>query len=290
MAQALASTFPQPTRGILAAVLLGRRRPRNPFARRDWLRVSQRLACGMSKDAVARAEGTAPETVDRLLREPDFQGLVESFKELLAEPPERHRARLVRLARIALENALTDWDVGAALFVLDQDERGNDPAETLADAVLAQARRPAAAIPPGQGAPAPAAAPASPAGPRRYDALGGLTRRGAAGLRAAVLAEHALQRAASATPAAPTVSEATPPGAPRPSGLTTADAARHALALRQAAASPGKGGAASPSPASRLARRLGGGAAGMALLPADSLEPAATRQHLARLPRRPRGP
>ncbi|MEK0082283.1 hypothetical protein, partial [Benzoatithermus flavus] len=148
MVQALASAFPQPTRRLLAAALLGRRRPANPYRRRDWLRISQRLALGMSPEAVARAEGTTPEAVACLLQQRAFRGLVESFEKLIARPAAEQRTRLVRLARLALENALSDWDAGAALFVLAEDARGRDPAESLAEAVLARARRPATAIPP----------------------------------------------------------------------------------------------------------------------------------------------
>jgi hypothetical protein len=284
MSQALASSFPQPTRGLLAATLVGRRRPRNPFARRDWLRVSQRLACGMTPDAVARAEGKAPEAVRRLLEQPGFKGLVESFAELLEGPAEQYRARLVGLARLALENALMDWDAGTAVFVLDQDEKGLDPVETLVDAALAQARRPMPAGAPGPGGPAPHTL-ARRAGPGRYDALDGLARRSTARLRAAMLSEHALQHAGE--PAAPPAPAAEPAPAAPASEAATAAAARHALALRQAAMAAGP--VARPAaPIARLARRLADGAAGGALLSAGTAEP--VRPRLAGLPRRPRGP
>jgi hypothetical protein len=278
MSQALATVFPPPLRRDLAAVLVGRKRPTNPYARRDWLRTSQRLAAGMTPEAVALAEGTEPQAVEALLARPDFQGLVDSFARLIARPAEAQRARLVRLARLALETALSDWDAGTAVFVLDQDARGQDPAETLAEAALAKVRRAATAIPPAR-APEPAPAP-RPAAPGRYDPLDGLVRRSASALQAGLLAEHALHHATGAgepLPPRPRAEEA-PPAEPASPSVTTAEAARRALALRQAAAAPS-------SPAARLARRLRGEAAASTLLP---VEPA--RPRLAGLPCRPRGP
>jgi hypothetical protein len=288
MCQVLASAFPPPIRRQLAAALVGRKRPGNPYRRRDWLRVSQRLASGMSPEAVARAEGTEPEAVAALLGRPDFQGLVDGFTRLIARPAEEQRARLVRLARLALENALMDWDPGAALFVLDQDAKGQDPAEALADAVQTRARRPATTVPP-EGAAARPAAPVRPTRPSRYDALDGLVRRGTAKLRAGLLAEHALHHAADAgepSPPRPKTGPTAPPAAePAPPPGTTAEAARQALALRAAAE---RERPAPRSPAAGLARRLGNGAAGMALLSAGAADPA--RPRVAGLPHRPRGP
>jgi hypothetical protein len=159
------------------------------------------------------------------------------------------------------------------VFVLDQDARGQDPAETLADAALAKVRRAATAIPPAR---VPEPAPARrPAAPGRYDPLDALVRRSTSALQAGLLAEHALHHTTGAGEPLPPREAA--PAEPAPP-VTTAEAAQRALALRQAAAGQ-------PSPAARLARRLGDGTAGAALCPAEPARP-----RLAGLPRRPRGP
>jgi hypothetical protein len=107
--------------------------------------------------------------------------------------------------------------------------------------------------------------------------LDGLVRRSTSALQAGLLAEHALHDVTAASeplPPKPRVAESVPPP------ITTAEAARRALALRQAAENVGR-----PSPAARLARRLCGEAAASTLLPAEP-----SRPRLAGLPRRPRGP
>jgi hypothetical protein len=202
---------------LLAALLAGRRLRGNPYARRQWIRTAQRLAAGLPEAALARAERTDEAAIDGLLASECFAELVGSYRELIDEPAAAHTARLVDLARMALEQALVlDLDPGAALFELEEAEHGRDPAETLAKGVLARARRrsgppPSVPIPPG-----PAAHP--------------LDRRvcGAArNLRDATLAEHALHRSAERA-------------------ATTAEAARKALALRRG--TPAAGPARRPAP------------------------------------------
>jgi hypothetical protein len=136
-----ADPLPRDTMNLLAAATAGRRR-RNPYARRDWIRASQRLASGLTPKQVARTEGTDEGAIEGLLAQDGFRELVAAHEEFLAEPPEAAMARLVRLARLALENALSaDWDVGAALFVLREHKRGRDAAETVANGVVAASRR-----------------------------------------------------------------------------------------------------------------------------------------------------
>lgn len=188
MSHALASLFAEPTRTFLAASLIGRRRPRASLARRDWLRVSQRLASGLTPREVARAEAKDEAAIQELLEDASFRELLEGERALLALPVEEQRARLVRLARTALENALCDDHAGAALFVLSEEARGRDPAETLARGVLARSQR--------QTRPPAASPPPHPPAPRLYDPLGALTRRGAAELRRVVVEEHAARHAA----------------------------------------------------------------------------------------------
>src|SRR5262245_51703292 len=83
MTLAFASGFSPATRLLMPAVLAGgctvaRRTP----ARRQWLRVADRLAAGLSPAAAALAEGergTAP--VEELLAQADFRELVEATRE-----------------------------------------------------------------------------------------------------------------------------------------------------------------------------------------------------------------
>ena len=136
-------------------------------------------------------------------------------------------AQLVKLARLALENALCDHDVGAALFVLREDKLHRDAAQTLAKNVLATSRRKhGTAAPPPPPSPAP-----TPPETRPYEPGPRLLARGAARLRRAVIEEHAIHKAAS-----------TESGA-----AATVAAARKALAAKATAAI---------SPASHLARQL----------------------------------
>ena len=137
MPLAFAASLDPTTQALMAGVLVGRRRPRNPYAKRDWLRVSQRLASGLTPAEVARAEGAEESAVTALLAQRGFKELVASYEAQLAEPPEAHTARLVKLARLALENVLSDWDVGAALFVLEE----NAAARPGADAGPGRRRR-----------------------------------------------------------------------------------------------------------------------------------------------------
>ena len=215
--------LPRDTMNLLAAVTSGRR-ARNPHARRDWMRVSQRLACGLTPRQVATAERTDEAAIDALLAQAGFRALVASYEDFLALPPADAMAQLVKLARLALENALSDNDVGAALFVLREDKLHRDAAETLAKGVLATSRRkPRTAAPP---SPAP-----TPPETRPYEPGPRLLARGAARLRRAVIEEHAIHKAAGAE-----------------SGVAaTVAAARKALAAK---------GTAPISPAQRLARQL----------------------------------
>src|SRR5262245_58973719 len=117
----LALGFAPDTQTLLPA-LLAHRRPRPRALRRDWLRVADRLAAGLSPDAAARPEGADGAVVMGLLGRADFRCLVAAAEDRLAEPPAANRKRLVGLARQALERALVwDDDPRAALFVLEED-------------------------------------------------------------------------------------------------------------------------------------------------------------------------
>jgi hypothetical protein len=118
-----------------------------------------------------------------------------------------------------------DGDPRVALFVLEEDARGRDPAETLADGVQ-KARRRAIAT-----APVPAEAPLAPEPPAQplpgaaagYDPLQAMVHRSAARLREMVRIEAAVRLAAEHGTA---TSEAAP--------AATAAAAHAALAHRRA--------------------------------------------------------
>lgn len=277
MVPALALPFPEPTRALLAACLVGRPRRRNPFARRDRLRISQRLAVGMTPKEVARAEATDEAAIEGLLAQEDFRELVEADRALLALPVEEQRARLVKLARFALRNALADDHAGAALFVLREEARSRDPAETLAHSVLARSRRLALST-----AQAPAAPRRPPAPARRYDPLDALARRGAASLRRAVVEEHAVQHAAATAVARDEAQDRpTAPEAPRHGGAAaTRASAEKALALRAGAADR----SVLPDP--------DGAASKLVAAVASDAAPASPRRRLraAALPGRPRAP
>jgi hypothetical protein len=215
----------EPKDPFLRAAAVGVRcRGGNPFQRRAWLRVAYRLAGGMSVRQVARSERTEEAAIEALLAQDDFRELLESQRALEALPEEEQTERLVRLARIAIENALSDFDLGAAYFVLRAHGQGRDPARTLVRGLQARARKAVAPLPP-PAAPRPPSAP----GPCRWrDPLDALVHRQAAALRRAVVEEQAVCHAAVAAEAA---AEAVPMGA-----AATREAARRALALKSAAA------------------------------------------------------
>ena len=191
----------------------------------------------MTPKQVARTKGTDEAAVESLLAQDGFRELVAAHEEFLAEPPEAAMARLVRLARLALENALSvDWDVGAALFVLREHKRGRDTAETIAKGVVAASRRASrgTTFPP---LPAqPAATP--PTCERPYEPDRRLIERGAARVRQTVVEEHAIRHAAAKGAMAE-------PVAPPPGVIATVAAARKALAMKASAARRLAGGTAS---------------------------------------------
>ena len=158
----------------------------NPYCDRTTLRVAQRFAFGLAKPAVARAEGTDEAAIDALLAQDGFAEVIASWHDILDESSPEFMARLEKLCRIALTNALAEWDVGAALFAQRELGQGRDPAQTLARRVRAQAKR----------TPAPPRAPEPPGPPPlpnpAYDPLDALVQRSAAGLRQAVVLEQAI--------------------------------------------------------------------------------------------------
>ena len=242
----------------------------NPYQDRRAIRVSQRLAAGMSVAEVARAEHSDEPAIEGLLARKGFAALVESWRAMAEQPEAEQTARLVKLARIAIENALDDWDMGAAFFVLRENTQGRDPAHTVAKRIVASAKRSAAAAPhPAPTVEPPPAPPATPpAPPRPYDPLDALVRRQTAALRRAVLAEQAVRTVAAAEVAAE-------------GAAATMAAARKALAMKaDAARRP-------VSPIARLTRQL---AAGSAMPIMADLNAGRSAVPIPSQPRRPQAP
>jgi hypothetical protein len=231
-----------PETPFLMAALLRDRRARRPRGR-SWLRIAHRLAAGLPPAAAALPEGANEKLVLRLLRREEFSGFVEAAREELALPAEEQRRQLVVSARQTLERLLAWDDAPTAIFVLDQDCRNLDPAETLVDGILkARART----------RPRDSGRKPNPRPGRPRDPLATLMHQGATRLRREIETESILRHAAIA--AAP------------PPARTTAEAARHALALkkRETPAAPAR---AVPSFTSGLAshRRSGTAAVGSVL-------------------------
>lgn len=249
---------------LRVAAMVGRFGLANGHPRRGWrpparIRLAQRLAAGLTPQQAAAAQGSDAGEVAALLEQPDFAALVASYRSLAEAPEAEQTARLVKLARIAIENALGGLDMAAGFFVLRENARGRDPAVTLARGVrAAAARRTEPTVP------TPTGAVRSPSMPR--DPGLQLINRGAARLRAGLVAEHAARDFATA---------------PEPPRATTQDAARRALALKAAAMRGSTAIAirqASPCDVPDASPSRG----------APAVDPGTTR--VASLPRRPRAP
>jgi hypothetical protein len=79
--------------------------------------------------------------VEALLADPDFASLAEGYRALHAMSEEEQRRILTQLARHLLMEATALGDVRVATYILLQERMGKDPARTLADGVIAAARR-----------------------------------------------------------------------------------------------------------------------------------------------------
>jgi hypothetical protein len=151
------------------------RRPASPrhhplSAPRGQLRAAQRLAGGLRKAAVARAERVQEAEIDALLAQPDFRELLDALAALEALPEEERLRYLERLAWFVLERALADDDWRCAAFILAERRMGRNPARTLAQRAMARQRRAAqpTALPAPETGAAAAAAPASQPGSARH--------------------------------------------------------------------------------------------------------------------------
>lgn len=207
------SPRPRSTRGLLRPWV----RPGNLK-----LRLGRRLAAGLTPAQAARGLDLPEAEVAALVADPDFAALVDECRALDATPEDEARQNLVALARFLLTDAIVEGDLRAVIFVLREEERGRDPARTLADGVLAAHRRAAAPAP----APAPPSAPAAPRRPRpAADPIDRFAWRAATYFRREIRREFAvLHGAAPAEPSssATSVVAAAPPAAvPAPSPSST---------------------------------------------------------------------
>ena len=150
MTLAFARAMSPETPYLMAALIGGRRRPRQRPGAKDWLRIANRLAAGLPARAAALPEGGDEQLVERLLEREEFRAFVGASVDCLAEPAEIQRRRLVLLARQTLERALASDDAPVAVFVLEEEVHDRDPAVTLAEGVMkarTRAARPPAATP-----------------------------------------------------------------------------------------------------------------------------------------------
>jgi hypothetical protein len=199
--------------------MLRARGPRRlPFGLRPReRRVCQRVAAGLTPAQAARAEGVADAEVEGLLARPCFAAVVDAYRALDAMDEATRLARLERIAWIALENALADGDLRAAMFVLRERAQGRNPARTLAERVAAGPRP----------APWPAAAPpeaSAEAGPRprRYDdPCPSALAKGAARATEQAAAEEAARQVALTETAADEDAEEITPALPARRGSAT---------------------------------------------------------------------
>jgi hypothetical protein len=219
---------------LMAVALSGRRRRPLQWGQ-HWLRIADRLAGGVPPAVAALPEGGDAALVGELMALEEFRELLAATEEQRAAPAEEHRRDLVLMARQAIERALSCDDVGAALFVLEEDARGRDPCATLVDSILrcrSRALASAALLAEPEPKPEPEPAPAPPpAAPRAHEPLRRLIHRGTARLRDDVEVEEALHRIGRRAAAA--ARDPVPIGA-----AVTRAAAERAQALRRAAAAP----------------------------------------------------
>jgi hypothetical protein len=171
------------------------------------LHNAEKLSMGLTPKQVARLEGMASTEVESLVVEPDFKALIDGYRALHAMPEDEQRRILTQLARHLLMEATALGDVRVATFVILQERMGKDPARTLADGVIAAARR----------APAPAPAPRTsprPARPLDDPDLRAM-QRVESRLRGELQQEHAAVHAAVAADGAPPVAEEAEPEPPQ---------------------------------------------------------------------------
>src|SRR4051794_27765989 len=111
-------------------------------------RIAHLAAGGHSAAAIAAIEGAEPEQIEGLLGDEPFARLVHAYEVLEARPPEERRAELVRIARFLIDEAIGLGHVRVAFFVVREELRGRDAAETVADKLIAQRAKAAEPPPP----------------------------------------------------------------------------------------------------------------------------------------------
>jgi hypothetical protein len=196
-------------------------RPRSPRERR----VCQRVAAGLTPAQAARAEGVADAEVEALVARPAFAAVVDAYRYLEEMDEAARLARLERIAWLALENALADGDVRAAMFVLRERAQGRNPARILAERVAA-GLRPAPSSPAG---PRPTGTESAPRPPGRYaDHCPSALAKGAARATEQAAAEEAARQVALTEPAADGDADERTPALPARRGLAASHQPRPA--------------------------------------------------------------
>jgi hypothetical protein len=173
--------------------------------RMERIRVSQRLAAGLSPAAVARAERLSAARVEELLAEDGFAELIAAGRAMQALPAAAQLMRLKGMALAVLERALADEDVRVALFFMSELSHGRDPALSVAKAVIAAQAR-LGRLPAAAPRPAPKPRPAQASDP--HAALMARTR---SALREAMAEEEAALVRADAPSPRPAPADATEP-------------------------------------------------------------------------------
>lgn len=204
-------------------------------------------------------------------------------RPLAAMPEDEARQNLVALARFLLTDAIVEGDLRAVIFVLREEERGRDPARTLADGVLAAHRRAAEPVATPVPVPPPVAMPQpTAAAPRRprpaADPADRFAWRAATHFRREIRHEFAIMHGAApvepSSPATPVVAAALPAAVPAPSPSTPTRPGRpprnrherrRSAALRRRAVDAGapsrphpRGGTAASPPALACSPRAAG--------------------------------
>ena len=82
MTLAFARAMSPETPYLMAALIGGRRRPRQRPGAKDWLRIANRLAAGLPPRAAALPEGGDETLVERLLEREEFRAFVDGQHRL----------------------------------------------------------------------------------------------------------------------------------------------------------------------------------------------------------------
>ena len=142
-------------------------RRRYPFwARRDRRRTAQAMANGRTAQEMALVNRVPVMEVEKLLRDEEFQELLGHYRTIAELSYDERLARLAPLALAILEMGLETGDMRVAMFVLHEQQRGRDPAMSIAKRFIARVEASAHEVrpKPERRQPAPPAEPRQPPG------------------------------------------------------------------------------------------------------------------------------